>query len=59
MKIDCATKFRFYPTPEQEVLLSKTFGCVRFVWNAVLVAREEAWEDFGIAQPPSRTPRPF
>ena len=49
MKIDCATKFRFYPTPEQEVLLSKTFGCVRFVWNAVLVAREEAWEDFGIA----------
>ena len=49
VKIDCATKFRFYPTPEQEILLSKTFGCVRFVWNAVLAAREEAWEDFGIA----------
>ena len=46
MKINRAYKFRFYPTPEQEILLSKTFGCVRFVWNAVLAAREEAWEDF-------------
>jgi len=28
-----AFKFRLYPTKEQEVLLIKTFGCVRFVWN--------------------------
>lgn len=28
-----ACKFRLYPTPEQEQLLNKTFGCVRVVWN--------------------------
>ena len=49
MKINRAYKFRFYPTPEQEALLAKTFGCVRFVWNTVLAAREEAWEDFGFS----------
>ena len=26
-------KFRLYPTSEQETMLAKTFGCVRFVWN--------------------------
>lgn len=25
--------YRMYPTEEQEVLLNKTFGCVRVVWN--------------------------
>lgn len=29
-------KYRFYPTPEQQVLLSKTFGCCRVVWNDAL-----------------------
>ena len=28
-----AFKFRLYPTSDQENLLNKTFGCVRFVWN--------------------------
>lgn len=28
-----AFKFRVYPTPEQAILLNKTFGCARFVWN--------------------------
>ena len=28
-----AYKFRIYPTQKQKVLLNKTFGCVRFVWN--------------------------
>jgi len=28
-----AFKFRLYPNKTQEVLLNKTFGCVRFVWN--------------------------
>jgi putative transposase len=27
-------KYRMYPTEDQKVLLSKTFGCVRVVWNA-------------------------
>ena len=31
--ISKAYKYRLYPTEEQKVLLSKTFGCVRVVWN--------------------------
>ena len=28
-----AFKYRIYPNKEQEILLAKTFGCVRVVWN--------------------------
>lgn len=28
-----AIKYRIYPTPEQQILMAKTFGCVRFVYN--------------------------
>lgn len=31
VKLNRAIKYRAYPTEEQTVLLSKTFGCVRFV----------------------------
>ena len=31
-----AYKFRIYPSKEQEVLLAKTFGCCRFVWNKLV-----------------------
>lgn len=31
-----AYKFRIYPSKEQKILLSKTFGCVRFVWNKLV-----------------------
>ena len=31
-----AYKFRMYPTNEQEVLINKTFGCVRFIYNYFL-----------------------
>lgn len=31
-----AYKYRFYPTPEQETLLARTFGCVRKVYNTIL-----------------------
>lgn len=33
MTILKAFKYRLYPTAKQEVLLNKTFGCVRVVWN--------------------------
>lgn len=33
MKIFKAYKYRLYPTKEQEVLLAKHFGCVRWVFN--------------------------
>jgi len=38
-----AYKYRFYPTPEQAVLLNRTFGCVRLVYNRALDARSRAW----------------
>ena len=38
-----AYKYRFYPTPEQEVLLARTFGCVRLVYNTVLRYRTDAF----------------
>ncbi|MFH8737105.1 RNA-guided endonuclease InsQ/TnpB family protein [Streptomyces sp. NPDC017964] len=38
-----AFKYRFYPTDAQAAELSRTFGCVRKVYNMVLAARTEAW----------------
>ncbi|MCX4859570.1 transposase [Streptomyces canus] len=38
-----ALKYRFYPTDEQAAELSRTFGCVRKVYNMALAARTEAW----------------
>ncbi len=38
-----AYKYRFYPTPEQEQILSQTFGCVRFVYNSILRWRTDAF----------------
>ncbi|WP_406467766.1 transposase [Streptomyces hirsutus] len=38
-----AFKYRFYPTGAQAAELSRTFGCVRKVYNLALAARTEAW----------------
>jgi putative transposase len=38
-----AYKYRFYPTSEQAAELSRTFGCIRKVWNLALEARTAAW----------------
>jgi putative transposase len=43
MEIKRAYKFRFYPTPEQEMILAKTFGCARFAYNYMLRLRTDAW----------------
>ncbi|WP_373313780.1 RNA-guided endonuclease InsQ/TnpB family protein [Kitasatospora xanthocidica] len=37
-------RFRFYPTDAQAAELSRTFGCVRKVYNLALEARTEAWQ---------------
>lgn len=42
-----AYKERFYPTPEQVVLLAQSFGCARFVWNNTLAFRTEAYQQHG------------
>ncbi|MFJ9847247.1 RNA-guided endonuclease InsQ/TnpB family protein [Kitasatospora sp. NPDC101155] len=39
-----AFKYRFYPTDAQAAELSRTFGCVRKVYNLALQARAEAWQ---------------
>jgi putative transposase len=39
-----AYKYRFYPTSEQAAELSRTFGCVRKVYNLALEARTTAWD---------------
>lgn len=38
-----AYKFRFYPNPEQEENLIRTWGCVRVVYNKALELRKTAW----------------
>ncbi|GDY58307.1 hypothetical protein SVIO_089300 [Streptomyces violaceusniger] len=38
-----AFKYRFYPTDEQAAELSRTFGCVRLVYNKALEERTRAW----------------
>ena len=40
-----AYKFRIYPTDEQSLMIRKTFGCVRFVYNKMLAERKEAYEN--------------
>lgn len=43
MEIKRAYRYRFYPTPEQETILSRTFGSARFVYNHFLRLRTDAW----------------
>lgn len=38
-----AYKVRAYPDAEQEAMLSRTFGCVRLVWNKTLAERQERY----------------
>ena len=39
-----AYKYRIYPTEEQKLLLAKTFGCCRFVYNWALNLKIEAYK---------------
>jgi putative transposase len=40
-----AFRYRFYPTAAQVAELSRTFGCVRRVYNEALEARATAWKE--------------
>ncbi len=37
-------RYRFYPTDAQAAELSRTFGCVRLVYNRALAERTAAWQ---------------
>lgn len=42
-------KFRLYPNEEQEALLQKTFGCVRFVYNQCLAYKIDKYKTDGVS----------
>lgn len=44
LNIDIAYKFRIYPNNEQEIILNKTFGSCRFLWNQMLAERNQVYE---------------
>jgi putative transposase len=52
-----AYKYRIYPTKAQEVLIDKTFGCVRFIYNKLLSERQAWYEAHKDA--PGETFRPL
>ena len=47
MKYNLAFKYRIYPNKEQELLINKTFGCVRFVYNTILYTANKIYEETG------------
>lgn len=47
MIVKKAYKFRIYPTKEQEILINKTFGCCRFVYNHFLAKWNETYKETG------------
>ena len=47
MMINKVYKFRIYPNKEQEILINKTFGCCRFVFNHFLAKWNDAYKETG------------
>ena len=42
--MNIAYRFRIYPTEEQKILLGKTFGCCRFLYNHMLNDKIQEYE---------------
>ena len=42
--LNIAYRFRIYPTEEQKILLGKTFGCCRFLYNQMLNDKIQEYE---------------
>lgn len=45
-------KIRLYPSKEQRVLIDKTLGCTRFVYNRILAIKKELWDDYKLSFTP-------
>jgi putative transposase len=45
MSYKCAYQYRFYPTKEQQQILARTFGCVRYVYNWALRLRIDTYKE--------------
>lgn len=46
-------EIRLYPSKEQRVLIDRTLGCSRFVYNHVLGMKKELWEDYKLSFNPN------
>ena len=46
-------ELRLYPSKEQRVLIDRTLGCSRFVYNKVLAIKKELWEDYKLSFNPN------
>lgn len=44
VEITRGMEYRIYPTKEQEILINKTFGCRRFIYNHFLQIRRDEWK---------------
>ena len=47
MIVNKAYKFRIYPNREQEILIAKTIGCSRFVFNHFLSRWNDLYKETG------------
>ena len=41
-------KLRIYPNKEQQILIDKTFGCTRFIYNFMLNLKQKLYKNFNI-----------
>ena len=46
-------EIRLYPSKEQRVLIDRTLGCSRFVYNHIIAMKKELWEDYKLSFNPS------
>lgn len=53
-----AYKFRIYPNLEQIIFFSKTFGCVRKVYNLMLDDSKRSYEEYKSTGIKTRYPTP-
>ena len=44
MEVQRGLKFRIYPNKQQKILINKTLGCSRFVYNHFLRVRMDEWQ---------------
>ena len=44
MKMNKAFKYRIYPSDSQVILIEKTFGCTRFIYNKMLSDKIKYYE---------------
>ena len=46
-------EIRLYPSKEQRVLIERTLGCTRFVYNHILALKKELWEYYKLSFNPN------